>query len=139
MHDHGSRAATPTATATAAPAQEARRDGRATRVGRDGELRLTQRREGGRYVLCASGELDLSSAGTLERYVGELCTDSAGEIALDLSALGFMDSTGLRSLLVSKELCEVAGCGLVLSATTPEIDKLLELAGLSDVLPRADA
>jgi anti-anti-sigma factor len=109
----------------------------ARRVVGGGELRLTSRRDGDRCVLHASGELDLSSAGTLETYVGELCTDGASEVVLDLSGLDFMDSTGLRSLLVSEELCAVSGCSLLIGATTPDVERLLELAGLSELLPRA--
>jgi len=58
---------------------------------------------------------------------------------LEMSALNFMDSTGLRSLLVSEELCSVNSCRLLLGQLSPQVARLLELSGLEGRLPRVSA
>lgn len=75
------------------------------------------------------GELDLVSAGLLETRIAELCTD--------MSDLEFIDSTGLRALLVSRELCGVNSCRLLVGQLSPQVARLLELSGLEGRLPRA--
>jgi anti-anti-sigma factor len=52
---------------------------------------------------------------------------------LDLEELSFMDSTGLRAVLMSREHCERHGCELYLARPQPTVLRLLELTG---VLPR---
>jgi anti-anti-sigma factor len=47
-----------------------------------------------------------------------------------------MDSTGLRSLLVSEELCSVNSCQLLVGRLSPQVARLLELSGLEGRLPR---
>jgi anti-anti-sigma factor len=82
------------------------------------------------------GELDLASAGQLETSIAELCADGARQILLELGELSFMDSTGLRSLLVSQELCVVNACRLVLGELSPQVERLLDLSGVDGHLPR---
>jgi anti-anti-sigma factor len=91
----------------------------------------------GRHTLWLKGELDLVSAGMLETRIGELCTDGASLIVLEMGELGFMDSTGLRSLLVSQELCAVNSCRLLIGELSAQVARLLELSGLEGRLPRA--
>ena len=91
----------------------------------------------GVQTLRLQGELDLVSAGLLETRIAELCTDGATRIVLDLSELDFMDSTGLRALLVSAELCSVNSCRLLVGDLSPQVARLLELSGLDGRLPRA--
>jgi len=91
----------------------------------------------GDHTLWLKGELDLVSAGLLETRIAELCTDGASRIVLDMSDLEFMDSTGLRALLVSQELCGVNSCRLLVGQLSPQVARLLELSGLEGRLPRA--
>ncbi len=86
--------------------------------------------------LWLKGELDLVSSGLLETRIAELCTDGASQIVLEMGELSFMDSTGLRALLVSQELCSVNACRLLVGALSPQVTRLLELSGLGDRLQR---
>ncbi len=99
-------------------------------------LEIRGESDAGAHTLWLKGELDLVSAGLLETRIAELCTDGASRIVLELSALEFMDSTGLRSLLVSEELCSVNSCQLLLGQLSPQVARLLELSGLEGRLPR---
>ena len=50
-------------------------------------------------VLALEGELDLAGAATLER---ELAQHDEGPVVVDLRGLSFMDSSGLRALVVAE-------------------------------------
>jgi anti-sigma B factor antagonist len=82
------------------------------------------------------GELDLSSAGQLDTAIAELCADGARRIVLDMGELAFMDSTGLRSVLVGAELCKVSGCELLIGRTSQQVERLFEVSGVGERLPR---
>ncbi len=86
------------------------------------------------HVLVLSGELDLASAGVLDTAIAELCTDGADRILLEMSALSFMDSTGLRSVLVGRELCEVNGCELLIGEVSTQVARLLDVSGVGEKL-----
>jgi anti-sigma B factor antagonist len=94
-------------------------------------------RHGDRYTLLFGGELDLASASYVEELTRELCADGASEIVLDLSALAFIDSAGLGSILESRTLCEEHQCGFCLIPGARTIERLYELDGLVDKLPWA--
>jgi anti-sigma B factor antagonist len=89
----------------------------------------------GRHRLVLTGELDLGPAAELEAMLLRLCADETKEITLDLSKLTFMGSTGLRTVLLAKELCEQHGCEFLLIPGPRNIQRLFELTGLMDALP----
>lgn len=90
---------------------------------------------GGRHTLVLSGELDLVSARALEAMVLLLCSDGVSGVALDLSKLTFMDSTGLRAVLCVKGVAESHGYEFMLVPGPRNIQRLFELTGLAQVLP----
>jgi anti-anti-sigma factor len=53
-------------------------------------------------VITATGELDLESAPQFERAL-ERASRQGGALVVDLTGLRFMDSTGLKALLLSNE------------------------------------
>jgi anti-anti-sigma factor len=104
----------------------------------DPRPQLTIRREAvtDGWTLWLSGELDLASAGVLDTTIAELCTDGAGRILLEMDELAFMDSTGVRSLLVGRELCSVNDCEMLIGSVSPQVARLFEVSGLGERLPR---
>ena len=99
-------------------------------------LRITTTSEGATAVVRLAGELDLSSAEQLDTSIAELCADGAERIVLEMAELHFMDSTGLRSLLVATELCEVNRCELLIGSTSMPVERLFSVAGVDGRLPR---
>lgn len=85
-----------------------------------------------------SGEVDLENAATLGEYLQNLVASERQDLALDLSELGFMDSSGLRMLLTIKGLLEECGLSLVLTTPAPPISKVLKICGLEQVLTIVD-
>jgi anti-anti-sigma factor len=86
-----------------------------------------------RHTLALTGELDLGSASKLEQAVREVCV-SGSELVIDLRKVTFMDSTGLRVLIVAGALCEENGHELRI-IPGEDIQRILEMTGLDRVLP----
>lgn len=103
----------------------------------DSRSQLTINREatGDSWTLWLAGELDLASAGVLDTTIAELCADGASRILLEMAELIFMDSTGVRSLLVGHELCSVNDCEMLIGSVSPQVARLFEVSGLGERLP----
>ena len=87
----------------------------------------------GRHTIALTGELDLDSANKLEKAVREVCA-SGTRLVIDLREVTFMDSTGLRVLIVAGTLCEEKGHELRI-IPGEDIQRVLEVSGLDRVLP----
>jgi anti-sigma B factor antagonist len=100
-------------------------------------LDIGSRREGGRHRLVLDGELDLTSADRLTSAVGEICSDGAKELVLDVTALSFIDSTGLRAILNSKALCEETLCDFAITPGEDQVnDQVRRLFEITDLIGR---
>jgi anti-anti-sigma factor len=86
-------------------------------------------------VVRPRGELDLASAATL-RYVLDGIS-SPRHLVLDLSALSFIDSTGLHLLVALNDRAQREGFQLTLHAPAPPADRTIQLCGLDKALPLA--
>ena len=98
-------------------------------------LTLVREAEDGIAVVRASGELDLASAPQLVRAISLSAGGRRPRVLVDLSALEFCDSAGLRALLGAAREVE-ARAGRLVVAVEPEgmVARLLELAGLTEFL-----
>jgi len=87
-------------------------------------------------VLAPSGQLDLISAAEVEAVLRRVCIEEdVRAVTLDLSAVTFMDSTGLHAVLSARELCRAQGCEFALIPGSAQVQRLFELCGLLDSLP----
>jgi anti-anti-sigma factor len=78
-------------------------------------LELEERRKADRVSVLLAGELDIDSAHRLQQTIARLF--SAGRVkllTLDLSALAFIDSTGLAAIVYASKLCDRSGCELAM-------------------------
>ena len=89
-------------------------------------------------VLRVVGDLDLATEAMLRAPLVE-AAESGRRVVVDASGLGFVDSTGLRTLLIGRKHCEAAGSSLVLQDPSPGLRRLVEVAGLSDLLAVGEA
>jgi anti-anti-sigma factor len=88
----------------------------------------------GERVIRVRGELDIESAPDLERVL--LRSRPPGQrVVLDLSALKFMDSTGLRVLVCARTVAGEGRWELFLRDVPPTIARLFDMTGLRDALP----
>jgi anti-anti-sigma factor len=96
------------------------------------ELSLATTQHPGALVLEATGEIDLATAPELQQRLNAAVT--AGDTVLDLVAVGFIDSTGLRVLISAHEAAESAGRRFVLLVAEGPVTKLLRITGVDEQL-----
>ncbi|MEA2199898.1 MAG: anti-sigma factor antagonist [Solirubrobacteraceae bacterium] len=87
------------------------------------------------HVLVLSGELDVASADQLEALIRQICAQTTIEVVLDLSNLTFIDSAGLRAILLAGELCEDRGHEFAIVPGPTHVQRVFELARLTEKLP----
>ena len=83
--------------------------------------------------LRAAGEIDAATADRLEAALLDVVS-TASSISVDLAAVNFMDSSGLRAMIIAMNAAREAGVSLRIVATTPAVDRLLEITGLTEHL-----
>jgi anti-anti-sigma factor len=76
------------------------------------------------------GDLDAATAGTLDAAFDDVVGGGARRVVVDLAAVTFLDSTGLRSLLRAAANLEGAGGTLRCAPLSPQVRRVLELSGL---------
>lgn len=80
------------------------------------------------------GDLDISTAPLLRAGLLELLSSGRGDITLDMSRLGFIDSTGLSVVVAAFKRARENGREVVLRNPTPPTRKVLEISGLDTVM-----
>ena len=94
-----------------------------------------------RAIVRVAGELDLGTAPKLADRL-EAPTATGKRVVLDLTPCGFIDSSGLRTLLSARSAADTAGGSLALVIADPNILRVFEVASLDQVLeihPTVDA
>ena len=81
------------------------------------------------------GELDILTADRVRSRVADLLEAGFSTIVIDLRELAFMDSTGLRLLLVLHQRARRDGWSLSLTPGPEPVQRVFELTGTSAVLP----
>jgi anti-anti-sigma factor len=93
----------------------------------------------GSATIRLAGELDISTAADVERLLTELESGSPARIVIDLRALQFMDSTGLRLLVTADLRLRRDGRELVLVPGPEPVHRVFRLALLEERLTFVDA
>lgn len=110
---------------------------RAERTGKLGSLIVRSEREGDAHIVELVGELDLDGAPRLEAELRSAEASDASSIVVDLGQLEFIDSTGIRLLLMASERC--AEGRLAILRGPKQVHRVFEITDLADRLPFADA
>ncbi|HMO00243.1 MAG TPA: STAS domain-containing protein [Miltoncostaeaceae bacterium] len=97
-------------------------------------MRGGEAQSGGRPVYRLEGEIDTSAAEALLVRITDLARTREGDVVLDLGEVTFIDSTGMRALLIVRESLTMEGRALRLADVTPEVRRLLDLVGLTGLL-----
>jgi anti-anti-sigma factor len=99
----------------------------------NGEPVSSSSKGAGSRAIRFEGDLDLATAGALRDEIMEARHTGAGEVTVDLSGVGFMDSVGLSLLVSAHKRLEEEGAAMKL--VLPEkLRRLFEISGLTDVL-----
>ncbi|MDR6317182.1 STAS domain-containing protein [Actinoplanes couchii] len=95
--------------------------------------RTADRTAGSVVVIAITGEMDRDNCAEARVAVGEvLYRDTPDRIDLDLSQVTFLDSAGIRSLLLCRHDARSRGCELSITAVHPHVHQVLAITGLLD-------
>jgi anti-anti-sigma factor len=95
-------------------------------------LLLEEVRVGHRLVLALRGEVDLASVAVLQAAVDRVRTCGAAEVWIDLTAVEFIDSTGLSALVAARRGL-VPDRSLMLICPDGPALRVIKVAGLDRV------
>lgn len=109
-------------------------------AGRDApDFVVRSERDGAQHVVQVFGELDLCSAVLLERALIEAEASDALQLVLDLSALEFIDSTGIGMLVAATARDAGRDAPRLAMLRPPEpVQRVIELSGVAGHLPLLD-
>ena len=79
-----------------------------------------------RFRVALAGVIDLSTVGRLERALQALPCQG-GELTLDLAEVCFIDSAGLRAILIAHRRCLHGGCLLTIANPAAQVLDLLDV------------
>ena len=81
-------------------------------------------------VLALSGRLSVETEGQVQSQLMEAIKQSPNGLVLDMEAVAFVSSAGLRMLIVAYKSAATSGTKLAMMRPLPEIYKLFKLAAL---------
>ena len=87
---------------------------------------------GNGVVLAVAGEIDLANAEELADRVRALIDSADDEVVLSLQECGFIDSSGIRTLVMLARELRARGQTLVLAGLNGGPRRVFEIAGLLD-------
>lgn len=88
-----------------------------------------------------AGELDSATCGGLVERFEQVLTDHPGEIAVDLDEVTFIDSAGLRAIIMIQRVASEREIAVAIRAPSGPVAELLQLTGIREhveLSPRVD-
>ena len=105
----------------------------------DGTLVVRTAKEGETHVISLCGELDLANVSTAETALEASLADNAARVVIDMRELEFIDSTGIALMVSALGNNESEEKVRFIPSSAPAVARVLDLTGLSERLPLADA
>lgn len=102
-------------------------------VGTD-SMSITCRLHGTTGVVVIAGDLDLVGGDALEAAVAGLVGDGVVDVSVQAEGVSFIDSSGLGGLLAARAMVVEAGGELRFGPMTEAVARIIDLAGVSDLL-----
>jgi anti-anti-sigma factor len=84
----------------------------------------------GWLTLEVKGEIDLATVGDLESAIDEVLANGEQGLVVDLNSSSFMDSTGLKALVMADRRFGEAGRGFAVAISSGPISRLIDLSGV---------
>lgn len=94
------------------------------------QLDITVSKDRALPVLTLRGEIDMRSSPELRNHLLELVVNKPKRVILDLSGVGYMDSSGVGTMVELKRLVERGGGKVVLTGMQPRVRSVFEITKL---------
>ena len=92
-----------------------------------------------RYVITVSGEVDLATSPELDTAIIAAIESGTSSVAINLTDVSFMDSSGLGVIVRGLKRCREADKDLDLVITNERVLKVFGITGLDQVIPIHDS
>ena len=89
--------------------------------------------EGGEVVATMSGDLDLVTADRAKRQLSQIIDGKPASLGLDLSALSFIDSTGLGALVAIHHHAATTEVPMTLMGVSSQVLRVMEITRLDEL------
>jgi len=93
-------------------------------------LEITRRVDDGVGEIALQGELDLATVSDLESAFSQVIAERPQAVLVDLGALEFMDSTGIKTLLQLERRCGKSDVRFALTEGSEPVSRLFALTQL---------
>ncbi|MBL8756818.1 MAG: STAS domain-containing protein [Phycisphaerae bacterium] len=110
--------------------------------GESGDLQVTSRSEGDAIVVVPVGDIDLAGSPTLREELKRVSAGRPAKMIVDLSAVSYMDSSGVATLVEALQTARKSRAKLVLCNLQDRVRSIFEIAKLETVftiMPTLDA
>jgi anti-sigma B factor antagonist len=88
-----------------------------------------------RAVVHVDGEVDLATCSRLRDVLAELIDHGVYHLIVDLERVSFLDSSGMGVLVTALRRVRERDGSLRLTAPSPQVRRVLELTGITKLLP----
>ena len=99
------------------------------------ELNLRVNHHDERAVVHVNGEVDLATCPRLRDVLAELIDQGVYHLIVDLEQVSFLDSSGMGVLVSTLRRIRERDGSLRLTAPSPHVRRVLELTGITKLLP----
>lgn len=95
-------------------------------------MEISEEQRGAALVITASGRIDSNTAGDLEAVLPARVQTTPATV-MDLAAVSYVSSAGLRVLLKGAKTAKASGHRLVLTGLAPSVREVFDISGFSAI------
>jgi anti-sigma B factor antagonist len=103
-----------------------------------GLLEIAVSENGGVRLLRLTGELDMAGVDRFERLLTADQTSEAATFVLDMRGLTFIDSSGLRALIMADQRVRAEGGRFIVVRGPDQVNQVLEMTGVGQRIELVD-
>jgi anti-sigma B factor antagonist len=102
-------------------------------------MTVEQETQGSTVVLTPKGEIDMSHSPSLQKTIAAVQADKPPKVVLDLSAVPYMDSSGIATLVEALQTSMRNKTKLVLCNLSPRVRSAFEISRLIQMFSIAES
>lgn len=85
-------------------------------------------------AISVDGEVDIASVDKLQKAIDDAHEDGSSDLAVDLTGSTFMDSTGLKALVMADRRFSADGRSFALVVSGGPVSRLIDLSGVNTTI-----
>ena len=102
-------------------------------------MEISTRKDGKSIVVSVSGKLDAVTSSVYEKKLTELISGGEKSIVVDFSALEYISSAGLRSILATSKALKAGGGRIALANIKAGVKDVFDISGFGTIFRMHDS